>query len=415
VKKVASILITAFLLVIAIAPPAALAEETYYTVTDESGNVLCRIGGEVYIGDEYIASDNRLYRIDSANAANKTATAVLLGEEPAIGQPAYAGMDATLAQMSNANDAGKKLVGIYCTHSDESYEPTDGLSSSEKRGGIYDVAQAFSAALNERGIETIVDETLHHPHDAGAYRRSQSTAANLAKQGPAALIDIHRDGVPADEYITQIDGQETTMIRLLVGRSNANSQANREFAKQIKASADEIHPGLIKDIFIGKGNYNQELMPHAILFEFGTHKLKKERAIVAASLMADVIQAAVFGEAPGVQTEQNTDEASETQQARSTQSAQSTQQGGAAGAQTTPRATQGATAAQQGAEKPAAQSSRGVGTGVAWMIALFVVGLVVAGLIIGGKNGLFGRLKRTASEMTGGAVGKKPDDDDRLS
>ena len=37
--------------------------------------------------------------------------------------------------------------------------------------------------------------------------------------------------------------------RLLVGKSNPNADANRKFAKQIKAAADEMYPDLIKDIY----------------------------------------------------------------------------------------------------------------------------------------------------------------------
>ena len=31
-------------------------------------------------------------------------------------------------------------------------------------------------------------------------------------------------------------------VRLLVGRSNPNAAANREFAKELKAAADEMYP-----------------------------------------------------------------------------------------------------------------------------------------------------------------------------
>lgn len=67
----------------------------------------------------------------------------------------------------------------------------------------------------------------------GAYRRSRATAVELLKQGPSALIDVHRDGIPdASEYTTEVDGEEMTQVRLLVGRSNPNSAANREFAEK---------------------------------------------------------------------------------------------------------------------------------------------------------------------------------------
>ena len=88
---------------------------------------------------------------------------------------------ATVAQES------KRLIGIYSTHSDESYIPTDGAESKEKDAGIYDVDEALKKALEERGIEVELDTTTHLPHDAGAYRRSRSTAARpLSASMPAA-------------------------------------------------------------------------------------------------------------------------------------------------------------------------------------------------------------------------------------
>ena len=42
-------------------------------------------------------------------------------------------------------------------------------------------------------------------------------------------------------------------VRLLVGKGNQNKDANLSFAKQIKAVADKMYPGLIKDIYMGKG------------------------------------------------------------------------------------------------------------------------------------------------------------------
>ena len=99
----------------------------------------------------------------------------------------------------------KRLIGIYSTHSDESYVPTDGAESKEKDAGIYDVDEALEKALAERGVEVELDTTTHLPHDAGAYRRSRSTAARLLKSQPAALLDMHRDGVPDPERVRPED------------------------------------------------------------------------------------------------------------------------------------------------------------------------------------------------------------------
>ena len=185
---------------------------------------------------------------------------------------------------------------------------------------------------------------------------------------PDAIIDIHRDGIPdKSEYETTIGGESASQVRLLVGRGNQNSSVNREFAKQIKAVADKKYPGLIKDIFIGKGNYNQDLSPNAILLEFGTHTISKERVLSSTDVMADVVKTTLYG--------------AETKSAKAAPDVNSRQ--------------------EEKKNKSALSS-----------IALLAV-LVVAGLILfafvqtGGGRAMGNKIGRNISEMTGGLVGKK--------
>lgn len=345
--------------------PEADADENVWTIYDEDGQYLTSIYGRVYLDDEYISSDNRLYRIIEVDDSKRTAVAQYIGQESLI-EPDNEAV-ATVAQES------KRLIGIYSTHSDESYIPTDGAESKEKDAGIYDVDEALKKALEERGIEVELDTTTHLPHDAGAYRRSRSTAARLLKSQPAALLDIHRDGIPdPDEYVQKIEGEDATKVRLLVGKSNPNADANRKFAKQIKAAADEMYPDLIKDIYIGKGDYNQELAPRAILLEFGTHTIKKERAIKSTTYMADVLERVLFG---------------------STAKAE-----GAAGAD----------ADAAGAETTAEAGGSGAAWGILWVVGIALAAIVGYGLITTGSfSGMWNKVKRGASETTGGLLGKK--------
>ena len=345
--------------------PEADADENVWTIYDEDGQYLTSIYGRVYLDDEYISSDNRLYRIIEVDDSKRTAVAQYIGQESLI-EPDNEAV-ATVAQES------KRLIGIYSTHSDESYIPTDGAESKEKDAGIYDVDEALKKALEERGIEVELDTTTHLPHDAGAYRRSRSTAARLLKSQPAALLDIHRDGIPdPDEYVQKIEDEDATKVRLLVGKSNPNADANRKFAKQIKAAADEMYPDLIKDIYIGKGDYNQELAPRAILLEFGTHTIKKERAIKSTTYMADVLERVLFGSTAKAEGAANAD-------------------ADAAGSETTAEA-----------------GGSGAAWGILWVVGIALAAIVGYGLITTGSfSGMWNKIKRGASETTGGLLGKK--------
>ena len=356
--------------------------EQLRVVLDSAGAKLFTFCGTLHEGDEYIAQDNVLYRI--ATVSGGSAVAERIGEEAmpdvswldtGAAQAVFADMSVPAASSSNTGTDSRKLIAMYVTHSDESYVPTDGTQSINGQGGIYDVAREFRDALQAKGVDVILDESTHLPHDASAYRRSRQTAERLLQKQPDAIIDIHRDGIPdQSEYTCTINGENASQVRLLVGRSNQNSEVNREFAKEIKAVADKQYPGLIKDIFIGKGNYNQDLSPNAILIEFGTHTISKERALESTGLMANVVSTALYGPQTG--------------------SAKA--EGASASAQKT-----------QNAEK-----TKGSVSGIVWMIVAVVVAAVVFLLAqTGGGRAMTKKLGRNVSEMTGGLVGKKPEDE----
>ncbi|MBQ8617999.1 MAG: stage II sporulation protein P [Clostridia bacterium] len=366
------------LLSLLLSAPALADDSAVFTVTDEAGGALFVIAGEVSVGDEYISRQNVLYRVTSVSGS--TAAAEKIGEEP---MPDVSWLDAGRAQAVFADAGGavmaaskaaadkQKLIAMYVTHSDESYVPTDGTESIEGQGGIYDVARAFRDALQQKGVDVILDESTHLPHDAGAYRRSRRTAERLLQSRPDAIIDIHRDGIPdPDEYKATIDGKSASQVRLLVGRGNQTSAVNREFAKEIKAVADKKYPGLIKDIFIGKGNYNQDLSPNAILLEFGTHTLSKERVMASTGVMADVVSTTLYG--------------NETASAKSAE-----------------------TAAAQAKAK-----NKGSMAGIGVIAVVVVVGVLLFALMqTGSIRGAGEKIGRNLREMTGGLVGKRKDKD----
>ena len=270
---------------------SASAEGNVYSILDSSGKHLSSVAGDCSAGDEYISGDNQHYRITTVNSIEMTAQAEHIGKAE---MPDVSWLDPQESVAVSATNL--KKIALYCTHSDESYIKGDGCESIEGRGGIYDIASALRDALEDRGVTVHLNETTHLPHDAGAYRRSRQTALSLLKKMPDAIFDIHRDGIPnPDEYATNVGGTSMSKIRLLVGKSNQNKEANLSFAKRIKAVGDKVYPGLIKDIYIGKGTYNQDLSPRSVLLEFGTHTLSKERVQASIKPMSEVIYKSMYG------------------------------------------------------------------------------------------------------------------------
>ena len=329
-------------------------ENAVYEILEDGGKSLTFFAGVPEAGDEYVSGDNGHFRVVRVDEDAQKAWAERLGVF-ALPQIPWEEDDA------QAVATVKRAVALYCTHSDESYEPTDGKSSIDKRGGIYDVAESLKKNLENKGVTVYYSDENHFPHDAGAYRRSRATAASLAEEGVDAIFDIHRDGIPdASQYESEVDGQDVTKVRLLVGRSNQNAEANKQFAAQIKAVADRRYPGLVKDIYIGKGTYNQDLMSQAVLLEFGTHKSDKNQVLASTAYMADVLNRTLYG---GVT--------------------------GAAGS-------------------GAAKENTGGWVGVAWVLGLLAAGMIAYSLLATGHGrDALAKFKSNFREMTGGLLGKR--------
>ena len=255
----------------------------YFVLIDERGTLLDQTSMYVYRGDEFIAENNIRYRVKTVDG--DVARCETIGPEEPIA--ALDNTEAVPASIFGGTDSNKPTVGIYHTHGGESYVPTEGVESVKGKGGIDEVAKALEGKLNSQGIKAIVDDTSHVPNDSGSYRRSRRTAANLMKQGANYLVDVHRDAAPASQYTARVNGKDVAKIRLVVGRQNPQESAALDLAKRIKDHCDKDHPGLCKGIFMGRGAYNQDLSPNAMLIEVGSEKTTLEQAKAGVDLFAD--------------------------------------------------------------------------------------------------------------------------------
>ena len=184
-----------------------------------------------------------------------------------------------------------------------------------------------------------------------------------------------------------IGGEDASKVRLLVGRGNQNMAVNKEFALLVKAVADRVYPGLIKDIYMGRGVYNQDLWPKSLLLECGTYTLEKERVLRSMDMMAEVLDRALYGGLLG--------------------SAGSASDVGAPPAEEPGGVTMGEPDLP---EQEAAAPEKGVGSGLIWVGAVLVAGLIGYGVLSAGSlRGGMRKAGRNLSEMTGGLIGSKPD------
>lgn len=270
----------------------------YMTMLTPEGEIITQTGRRIYEGDEYLTSDNRLYRVievkDDLAYTELVAEKVDLAEEfVSLRQIREAlGLSAVQAQ---EQDDKSGLIGIYHTHNAESYIPTDGTDSIDGKGGIHAVGTGFASSLKDLGVSVDYSENLHLPHDRSAYRRSRNTVLELLAQNPDAIFDVHRDAAPQNAYAANIDDEWITQIQFVVGRQNQNLGVNRQYAQSLKAAADQLYPGLVKGIFYARGNYNQDLSPLNLLLEVGAHTNSRDAAIRGISLFAEVVDFYFYG------------------------------------------------------------------------------------------------------------------------
>lgn len=270
--------------------------EGYYTMKDRRDHrVILQTARILHPGDQFIDRDNRHFRVVMIDRKTAWAEQIRAENSPWAGSAGslYSAGRITAPE----NNREKPRVGVYHTHGAESYVPSDGTDTIDQGGGILEVGDSFTRALEEKGFEVNHVREPHTPHDAGAYQRSRRTAEELIIEGDQLIFDVHRDAVPPEEYEETVEGKKVTRILLVVGQQNQNADNNRDFALNLKKIADEQHPGLIKGILGAQGNYNQDLTPRAVLLEVGAHENSREDAERAVALFADAVDAYAAGTA----------------------------------------------------------------------------------------------------------------------
>ena len=284
----------------------------YFSLEDENG-VITYTARILDVGDSYIAADNQRYEVVEitgdriiVEAKEKITLPDMKQLTTAVKPSIWERLFGAAASKQDDEEREWNTIGIYHTHNAESYVPTSGVDS-ETHGDIMEVGRALADALNNLGYNAVWSDNSHLPHDGEAYLRSRRTAVELMKHKPGTLIDVHRDATPPEVYETEIEGKPTTKVRIVVGRQNENRETTLEYAKRIKAVADDKYPGIIDGIFDARGNYNQDLGPRMILLEFGAHTNPLELAKQAAQFFAEIIPAAAglsSSEAAQQETEQ---------------------------------------------------------------------------------------------------------------
>ncbi|MGI6361412.1 MAG: stage II sporulation protein P [Bacillota bacterium] len=192
----------------------------------------------------------------------------------------------------------KPLIGIYCTHSAESYPPTSGKSSdSGNNGDIFKVAKSLQDGLKEQGIASVLCDTIHdYPQWSKSYQNSLASMKKMQEEHPSLeiFVDVHRDSYTKNlSTVTKINQQKVAKMMLVVGSNKRskhdNWQENLAFSKKVGAKLEEKYPGVLREVRVQSGRYNQHFSSKAILIEVGSTENTLEQAQKSARFMAEVL------------------------------------------------------------------------------------------------------------------------------
>jgi stage II sporulation protein P len=202
-------------------------------------------------------------------------------------------------EAASKSSDGKPLVGIYHTHTAESFIPNSG--AAHKPGGqigdIVAVGEALVKRLNQHGIPALQSKNIHdYPSFMKAYNVSEITLQKMLAENPSLqmIFDIHRDAAKREDVTTTINGLDVAKITIVVATGQPDLvqphwQQNHAFAKLIDAKLNQEYPGLSRGIQLVDWRYNQHLHPRALLLEVGSQESSKEEAERSMEMLGDIL------------------------------------------------------------------------------------------------------------------------------
>lgn len=198
---------------------------------------------------------------------------------------------------------------IYHTHSQEEFADSVEGDAGTTIVGMGDVlADALEAkgyqVIHDTGVYDLVDGVLDR---SAAYDYARTAVEELLAQYPTiqVVIDLHRDGVEGQKFVTEIDGKPCSMVMFFNGISrnqqgeisylpNPYIKQNLAFSFQMEFAARQQYPGFTRNIYLKAERFNLHLRPRSVLIEAGTqlNTVEEERNAmeILANLLDEVLQ-----------------------------------------------------------------------------------------------------------------------------
>lgn len=206
--------------------------------------------------------------------------------------------------LKTGDDTGPQIL-IYHTHSQEEFAD---YREGNREATIVGVGEYLAECLRKRGYRVIHDTSVYDLREgvldrSRAYTYAAEGVSAILQKNPSiqVILDIHRDGVPADTHlVTELNGTQMAKVMFFNGTSetpdgpieylkNPYREENLAFSFQMKLCADTVYPGLARNIYLKGLRYNQHLRPCSALIEVGAQTNTSEEAKNAMEPLADVM------------------------------------------------------------------------------------------------------------------------------
>jgi stage II sporulation protein P len=192
---------------------------------------------------------------------------------------------------------------IYHTHATESYLPNkeSNYRTHDENYNVMGIGNRITSNLKNYGLNiTHLKDYNDYPDYNKSYANSNYNVKQvLSNSKKNVMIDIHRDGADEgssyEEFLSKvksidINGKTAATCTLVIGDKNGNLEEIKKIAQTTFDTANEMYPGLFRDIVIRNGAYfNQYLSDYAMLIEVGTTLNNIEEAQYTADLLSEIL------------------------------------------------------------------------------------------------------------------------------
>lgn len=201
---------------------------------------------------------------------------------------------------------------IYHTHSQETFIDSEEGKTEDSIIGMGEVLaqelrdQYGYQVIHDTGVYDLVDGVLDR---SAAYDYARQSVLQILAENPTieVVIDLHRDGVEGQKFVTEIDGKPTSMVMFFNGISrdsqaqplswleNPYIEENLAFSLQMQLAAQEMYPGFTRNIYLKAERFNLHLRPRSLLIEAGTQLNTVEEERNAMKVIARLLDRVLTG------------------------------------------------------------------------------------------------------------------------